>query len=73
MGHAEAQIMLWLYEWTGRAASPFPARFRNDRSGATSIEYALLASFIGMVLLATLRLIQNDLIGIFEKVNNGFN
>ena len=43
--------------------SPFVARFLNDESGATAIEYALLAAGIGIVILTgigTLAVATND-------------
>ncbi len=49
------------------------ARFRGNFSGATSIEYALIASFIGMVIVGTVTSIGGNLDTIFSNVSAGFN
>ena len=48
-------------------------RFRQDIEGATAIEYALIASFIAMVIVSALTQVGTELIGIFEAVLAGFN
>jgi pilus assembly protein Flp/PilA len=44
------------------------SRFIEDRSGATSIEYALIAAFIAMALIAGAQAISLDLVNIFTSV-----
>ena len=49
------QVLLW--------------RIARDQAGATSIEYALIASFIAMALIAGAQAIGLDLIAIFNNVS----
>lgn len=44
-------------------------RIAEDEAGATSIEYALIASFIAMALIAGAQAIGLDLIAIFNNVS----
>ncbi len=43
-------------------------RFVNDESGATAIEYGLLAALISVAIIATLKLIGPKLDGAFKAV-----
>ena len=43
-------------------------RFVNDESGATAIEYGLLAALISVAIIATLQLIGPKLNGAFQAV-----
>lgn len=45
----------------------------KDDSGATAIEYGLIAAFIGVVLVASLQLLGSSLTGIFNSVANTLN
>ena len=45
---------------------------KND-SGATAIEYGLIASLISIVIVATVTLVGDDLSTVFQNVSNGFN
>ena len=47
-------------------------RFQNDVSGATAIEYALIAGLISVMIVGGATSIGERLIGIFTAVNNGF-
>ncbi|MBL8546163.1 MAG: Flp family type IVb pilin [Hyphomonadaceae bacterium] len=47
--------------------------FLRDERGATSIEYALVASLIGMVIIAAVTSVGDRLIPIFEAISAGFN
>ena len=47
-------------------------RFRDDDSGATAIEYALIASMIFMAIISVLGGAGSNLKTIFTSVNNGF-
>ena len=47
------------------------ARLRIDRSGATAIEYALIALFIGIVLIAAMASIGTSVTGMFTQVATG--
>ena len=55
---------LSLYQQT-----PF-ARFINDESGATAIEYGLIAAFIALALTASLPSIRKNLTGVFDSVDS---
>ena len=48
------------------------ARFGRDESGATAIEYALIAGSIGLVIITAAQLIGLSLVGVFTNVSNGF-
>jgi pilus assembly protein Flp/PilA len=52
---------------TGMQKSLF--MFFRDRSGATAIEYSLIAAFIGLAIIAGSRSIGESLSGIFPKVS----
>lgn len=47
-------------------------RFASDVSGATAIEYALIAGFIAIALIVSLSTIGGSLNQTFTKVNDGF-
>lgn len=49
------------------------ADFLRNESGATSIEYALIAAGIFLVIIASVNAIGTDVIGVFQDVSNGFN
>ncbi len=44
------------------------ARFFKDESGATAIEYGLLAALIGVALIAVINAVGSSLFGVFDKV-----
>ena len=46
------------------------ARFKRCQSGATAIEYGLIAALIAIAILAVLGLIGSNLTSIFESVNS---
>jgi len=46
--------------------------FRDDRGGATAIEYGLIACFVFLVIVAPLQLMGTSLAAVFEKVMLGF-
>ncbi len=46
----------------------FLERLRRDQSGATAIEYALLASLIAMVMLPAIGPVTDALISVFQQV-----
>jgi pilus assembly protein Flp/PilA len=46
------------------------ARFVRDESGATAIEYALIAAGISVAIILTVQALGTTLNGIFEDVNN---
>ena len=41
---------------------------KEDESGATAVEYALIASFIAAVIAATVLLVGEEVLGLFESV-----
>lgn len=47
-------------------------RFLRDKSGATAIEYALIAAGISIVILAAVQGIGTTLNSTFTQVKNGF-
>jgi pilus assembly protein Flp/PilA len=49
--------------------SKFVTRFLKDESGATAIEYGLIAALVAVVLVGALGLMGNKLSGTFDKVS----
>jgi pilus assembly protein Flp/PilA len=49
--------------------SKFVTRFLKDESGATAIEYGLIAALIAVVLVTALGLVGTNLTTVFGKVN----
>ena len=47
------------------------ARFMNDESGATAIEYGLIAALISVVAIATLTTVGSKLNAKFTLISNG--
>jgi pilus assembly protein Flp/PilA len=47
----------------------FVTRFFKDESGATAIEYGLIAALIAVVLVAALTTLGKNLSGTFDKVS----
>lgn len=47
-------------------------RFLRNETGATAIEYGLIAMFIAIVIVAVLGAIGTNLNTVFTKVNSGF-
>ena len=45
------------------------SRFMNDESGATAIEYGLIAAIIGVGCIVTLGTVKTDLNSVFTKVS----
>ncbi|MDB5437055.1 MAG: Flp/Fap pilin component [Phenylobacterium sp.] len=50
--------------------SNFVTRFLKDESGATAIEYGLIAALVAVVLVTALGAMGNKLSGTFNKVAN---
>jgi pilus assembly protein Flp/PilA len=50
--------------------SKFVARFCTDESGATAIEYGLIAALVAVFLVAALTTLQGKLVGTFTKISN---
>jgi pilus assembly protein Flp/PilA len=46
-------------------------RFIRDDAGATSIEYALIATFIALVIIASVTATGNNVANVFNNVQNG--
>lgn len=44
------------------------SRFFKDESGATAIEYGLIAGFISVAIIAALMTIRTDLAGLFGRI-----
>ena len=49
--------------------SAFLSRFANDESGATAIEYGLIAGLISVVILAALTAIGTKINGKFQSIS----
>ena len=49
------------------------SRFAKDESGATAIEYGLIAAIVGVGIIAGLRELQGALDGIFGTVSDSLN
>ena len=49
--------------------SKFVSRFFKDESGATAIEYGLIATFIAVALITVLNIVGDNLIGMFSDVS----
>lgn len=45
-------------------------RFKNDESGATAIEYGLIAALVSVVIIAALTLLQGSLSETFTGISN---
>ena len=43
----------------------------NDESGATAIEYGLIAALIGVAIIGTLKLVGQSLVTTFDSVKSG--
>lgn len=50
--------------------SKFVTRFLKDESGATAIEYGLIAALIAAVLVGTIGTIGKSLLGSFQKIDS---
>jgi pilus assembly protein Flp/PilA len=59
--------------WGGQNMSCKIRRFFADESGATAIEYALIAGGISIVIVATVYNVGNRLNAMFTSISNGFN
>ena len=46
------------------------SRFMNDESGATAIEYGLIAAIVAVGIIASLRTVSTSLQGTFTSVGN---
>lgn len=44
------------------------ARFRNDESGATAIEYGLIAGLVSVVIIGAITLVGTDLDTVFRSI-----
>lgn len=44
------------------------ARFVKDESGATAIEYGLIAALLSVAIIATLQLVGTNLIAIYNQI-----
>ncbi len=53
--------------------SKLVTRFKNDESGATAIEYGLIAALIAVVIITALTTMGGSLSNKFNDVNNGLN
>ncbi len=45
------------------------ARFAKDESGATAIEYGLIAALLSVAIIGTLQVVKGDLIAVYEAIS----
>ncbi|HEX5379599.1 MAG TPA: Flp family type IVb pilin [Phenylobacterium sp.] len=50
--------------------SKFVSRFMNDESGATAIEYGLIAALIAVVLITAMNTLSGKISGTFKKIGD---
>ena len=48
-------------------------KFQADESGATAIEYGLIAALVAVAIIGALGTMKNSLTGTFDKVANALN
>jgi pilus assembly protein Flp/PilA len=62
-------------EWCTKETSmnKFVARFAQNESGATAIEYGLIAAFIGIMLAAAMPLLKDALKAVFDAITAALN
>ncbi len=46
-------------------------RFKDDESGATAIEYGLIAALIAVAIIAAVRAVGNTLSDTFDEIDSG--
>lgn len=51
--------------------SKFVTRFLKDESGATAIEYGLIAALIAVVLITAMTTLSGKISGLFGKIGDG--
>ena len=44
------------------------ARFANDESGATAIEYGLIAALLSVAIITTLQIVKCDIINVYTEI-----
>ncbi len=48
-------------------------RFMNDESGATAIEYGLIAAAMGLMLVVAMPILSTAVSGVFGQLSSGLN
>jgi pilus assembly protein Flp/PilA len=48
--------------------TPLVHRFLRDDFGVTAIEYGMIAAFVAVIILSTVRIIGTDLLTIFNSI-----
>lgn len=46
-------------------------RFSRDESGATAIEYSMIAALIALAIITAAQLLGIELVGVFESIETG--
>ena len=59
--------------WRVRVCRPFSPASVNDKSGATAIEYGLIAAIVGVGIIAGLGTLKNTLSSMFANVSTNLN
>jgi pilus assembly protein Flp/PilA len=49
------------------------SRFLRDETGATAIEYGLIAAILGVGIIASLGLVRDSVLGLYTNINAGLN
>jgi pilus assembly protein Flp/PilA len=62
-------IELFTVDWETTNMTIF-SRFLKDESGATAIEYGLIAALVGVALITALTAMEDDLSALFESIGN---
>ena len=62
-------IELFTVDWETSNMTIF-SRFLKDESGATAIEYGLIAALVGVALITALTAMEDDLSALFESIGN---
>ncbi|MGU3417004.1 Flp family type IVb pilin [Methylobacterium sp. D54C] len=64
--------MLYLERWIGPMPK-FLRRFVRDETGATAIEYGMIAALIAVIIIASLRLVGTRLTSKFGVISGNLN
>jgi pilus assembly protein Flp/PilA len=62
-------IELFTVDWETTNMTIF-SRFLKDESGATAIEYGLIAALVGVALIGSLRALEGDLSNLFNSIGD---
>jgi pilus assembly protein Flp/PilA len=69
----EARWKFWVKQGQELPMTKLMNRFVKDESGATAIEYGLIAALIAVMIIAALNQVQGALTGIFGRISTALN